>query len=716
MCGVLPHRAGPVQRDDRDHVLEPGRLHAAQQVAHRPAVELEHAQRVTAGQQLVGGPVVERHRLQVELDSPVGLDVLDRVTDDRQVAQAEEVHLQQADGLTRRVVPAGDDGAVLRPLPQRDGLGQRLAAHDHRAGVHAGVADQALQAPRGLVDGAHIGVGVDEPANFGGLLVPVVLGVGDAGQRDVLGHDRRRQRLGDPVGDREAGLAVVDAGRILQCGLGFDGAERDDLRDAVLPPLVGGVAHHLTATAVVEVDVDIGHRRALRVEEPLEQQPVRDGVDIGDAQRVGHQGAGRRAAAGPHPDVDRACVVDQVGHDEEVRRKALGADDVDLVGGAGRVAVRQAAREPPRQAGVHLVPQPGCLVVPVGHREHRHPVARRPHIGVGLHPLGDQQGGVARRGNLVVPQGAHLGRGFEVVAVAVELEPVGVRQGLTGLHAQQRLVVVRGIAGDVVAVVGGQRRNVERAADLEQPVAHPPLDVQAVIHQLEEVVVRPEDLPPPRGRLQRLAVLAQPQPGLHLTGRAAGGGDDAGGVLGDDLGVHPRPLAQLTLERGQRRQPEQVAQPGRVLGDHGQVGIGPAARHVVGLLVRISPENAPGVEPGPGGDVGLHADDRLDPGVGRLVVELAGAEHVSVIGHADRRHLQPLRLGQHRRDLRGTIQHRILGVVMQVHEGGGVHRTASLWRRSDSSGRVGAAAHGVSWSVSAAVTEHTGEPCGGPRC
>ena len=148
----------------------------------------------------------------------------------------EEVHLQQADGLARRVVPAGDDRAVLRPLPQRDRLGQRLGAHDHRAGVHAGVADQALQAARGLVDGADVGVGVDQAADLGGFLVPLVGRVGDARQRDVLGHDRRRQRLGDPVGDGEAGLAVVDPGRILQRRLGFDGAEGDDLGDPVADP------------------------------------------------------------------------------------------------------------------------------------------------------------------------------------------------------------------------------------------------------------------------------------------------------------------------------------------------------------------------------------------------------------------------------------------------------------------------------------------------
>ena len=176
-------------------------------------------------------------------------------------------------------------------------------AHDHRAGVHAGVADQALQAAGGLVDGADVGIGVEQAANLGGFLVPLMGGVGDPRERDVLGHDRRRQRLGDPVGDRETRLAVVHPRRILQRRFGFDGAEGDDLGHPVAAPLVGGVAQHLAAAAVVEVDVDVGHRRALGVEEPLEQQPVLDRVDVGDAQRVGHQRTGGRAAAG----ADRGC-------------------------------------------------------------------------------------------------------------------------------------------------------------------------------------------------------------------------------------------------------------------------------------------------------------------------------------------------------------------------------------------------------------------------
>ena len=556
---VDSHRPRSVQRQHGDDVLETSGLHAAKEIAHRGAVELKHSEGVAAGQQLVSGWIIECECLQYYLDAPVRFDVLQRVADDREVAQAEEVHLQQPDGLTRGVVPPGDDRAVLRTLPQRDHIGQRLRTHDHRARVHTGVANQTLESARSLVDRPHIRIGVDQPTHLGGLFVPLVGGVGDPGQRDVLGHHGRRQSLGDSVGDSESRLPIMDSGRVLQCGLGLDGAERDDLRDAVGPPPLGGVTHHLPASAVVEVDVDIGHGRTFRVEEALKKQAMLDGIDISDPQGVGHQGARGRPTTRADSDIHRTCVVDEVRHDQEVRGVSLIADHTDLVGSALGIFDWHASRKAATQTGIHLVSQPGRLVMALGHREHRHPVARSPHIFVGLHPFGDQQCRVTCLGNLTIPERTHLGRRLQVIAVAVEFEPGGIGQGLAGLHAQQCLMVVRGIAGDVMAVVGGQRRDTELAAEIQQAITHPALDGQPVVHQLEEVVLGPEDVPPLGRRFQCLGHLAQPQSRLHLAGGTASGGDDARGMFGDDLCIHPRPLAELAFERRPGGQGEQVA-------------------------------------------------------------------------------------------------------------------------------------------------------------
>ena len=167
-------------------------------------------------------------------------------------------------------------------------------------------------------------------AELAGLLVARVLGVEDAGQRDVLAHHRRRHDLGDPVAHRER--VAEHPGGVLDRLLGLDRAVGDDLRDPVLAVLLGGVADHVAAPALVEVQVDVGHRDALGVEEPLEQQPVLDRVELGDAQRVGdhRRRPPSRGRGRPGCRCSRACRH-EVGDDEEVAREAHLDDDAELV-------------------------------------------------------------------------------------------------------------------------------------------------------------------------------------------------------------------------------------------------------------------------------------------------------------------------------------------------------------------------------------------------
>ncbi len=90
------------------------------------------------------------------------------------------------------------------------------------------------------------------------------------------------------------------------------------------------VVEHLLAPGVVEVDVDIGHGDAVRVQETFEKEVVLERVDIGDAQSVGDCGAGGGAAAGADPDAKAPRSRDIVVHNEEVAREAHRADCVEL--------------------------------------------------------------------------------------------------------------------------------------------------------------------------------------------------------------------------------------------------------------------------------------------------------------------------------------------------------------------------------------------------
>ena len=140
----------------------------------------------------------------------------------------------------------------------------------------------------------------------------------------LVGHE-----LAEPVRLREG--EFLHAGHILDRELRGHRAVGDDVGDLLLAVLLRHPVEHAAAAVVVEVDVDIGQRDAVRIEETLEQQVVGDRVDLRDAQAVGHGRAGRRATPRTHRDVQLlACRADEVLHDEEVARETHRLHDVQL--------------------------------------------------------------------------------------------------------------------------------------------------------------------------------------------------------------------------------------------------------------------------------------------------------------------------------------------------------------------------------------------------
>jgi hypothetical protein len=176
-----------------------------------------------------------------------------------------------------------------------------------------------------------------------------------------------------------------------------------------------------------------------------------------------------------------------------------------------------------------------------------------------------------------------------------------------------------------------------------------------------------EDVPEVGRRLAGPVEVADAQPGLDLAGRAAGGRDEALAVALQQFAVGAR-VVVVALEAGQRPEPEQVVQALGVGREHRHVRVGPAAGDVV--LAAVGPAHPRLVLPGRArGQVGLHADDRADARGGGLLVKVVGAVEVAVVGHGERRHAHPGRLREQILQPRGAVQHRILGVDVQVNEG-----------------------------------------------
>ena len=151
--------------------------------------------------------------------------------------------------------------------------------------------------------------------------------------RDVEGFfELDAELVGNGLGDA-VDLAVAqaqDAAHVADGGAREHRAEGDDLGDVVAAVLARDVVDHLAAARVLEVDVDVRHGHAIRVEEALEGQLVLDRVDRRDAQRVGHDRARRAAAAGGR-DLLLAGEAHEVGDDQEVGGVAHRDDHAELV-------------------------------------------------------------------------------------------------------------------------------------------------------------------------------------------------------------------------------------------------------------------------------------------------------------------------------------------------------------------------------------------------
>ena len=336
------HRARAVEGVHRYDVLELAGLEFAQIAAHAVALELEDGCRVAVAEELVGRLVVEGDFLHVDALAAALLDVLHALLLDGEGGQAQEVHLQHAHVFDERALVLAHQhvlaGLLVFHHAQRDVVGEVGAADDGGAGVHSGLADAALQL-RCEVDGLlhqvvrrfvgrlefRVVLYAVRQGDGEGLLYRLLLVVR---VRHVGFEGPCRDDLGQTVAHRQRHL--VYTGHVLDGALGGHGAEGGHVRNVVLAVFVLDVAVDVAAAVVVEVNVDIGHRDAVGVEETLEQQVVFQGVDVGDVQAVGHHASGCAASARTDPGAFAARRLDEVLHYEEVVREAHVGDGLQL--------------------------------------------------------------------------------------------------------------------------------------------------------------------------------------------------------------------------------------------------------------------------------------------------------------------------------------------------------------------------------------------------
>ena len=95
--------------------------------------------------------------------------------------------------------------------------------------------------------------------------------------------------------------------------------------------LLGCIPDYLGAVPLVEVHVDIGHLTSAGIEEPFEDEPECEGVNVGDPQAIRDDGSAGRSARRSDPDAVVAGIPNETPHDKEIGREAELMDDVEFV-------------------------------------------------------------------------------------------------------------------------------------------------------------------------------------------------------------------------------------------------------------------------------------------------------------------------------------------------------------------------------------------------
>jgi len=229
------------------------------------------------------------------------------------------------------------------------------------------------------------------------------------------------------------------------------------------------------------------------------------------------------------------------------------------------------------------------------------------------------------------------------------LQPVLVREQLPRGDADPHLLGRRVRLLDVVQVAGGDRLDPHLAGQLQAAGVDDLLLLEGVgLHLQVEVVA--EDLLELAGPLARLVPAVLLERDRHRALEAAGEDDQPLAVLGERLEVDPGPVVEA-LQVGEGRDAGEVLPARVVLGEHREVVV--AALALLHGAQRL---------------VDLTAEDRLDPALLGLLVEVDRPRDRAVIGERDRGLTALLGPLDQARDLRQPVQQAVVRVHVEVDE------------------------------------------------
>jgi hypothetical protein len=444
---------------------------------------------------------------------------------------------------------------------------------------------------------------------------------------------------------------VHGAADVLERSLRRHGSEGDDLRDVGAAVFSGDVFDHFAAAPHAEIDVDIGHRYALRIQEALEQQIVLHRIDVGNLQRVADQASRGGTPSRTHGNSLRTRVADKIPDDQKISGVFHLLDHADFVRQPGfvfgeRLAEQAGLRASLQHRDARSKPlarhgrEIGVYRVSLGHLKIREGIFHRFDLYVAS--LGNRHGALERLGKFSEHLRHFLG-GLEKELVGGEFHAVRVAHGLAGLNAEQHFLGVGIGMFQVMAIVGGHQGNSGFLGERHDLRIDALFDVQALILNFEKKITFSKDVAQAVGRVARLGRALFHQVFRYSAAQARRKRDQAAAVFRQQVIIYSR-LVIKAFEKPRGNQLDEIAIAFCIFAEQHEMiraalsGLG----RRIGRAVRgVARGGFPTVVPASLGDVHFATDDRLHAARLCRLVKGLRSEKIAVVGDGNGGHFSP---------------------------------------------------------------------------
>ena len=274
------------------------------------------------------------------------------------------------------------------------------------------------------------------------------------------------------------------------------GAEGDNLCHMIGAVLAHHIVNDLRTALVAEIDIEIRHGNALRIEEALKQQVILHRVDIGDADAVG----GNTARTGATPRSDRYAVafgiMNKIVDNEIVFDIPHTADGGKLIFQSVAVCLRRVFAIVPKKSFMAHAAEVAFVILAVRCIEQRQ--LRMPELELDIAALGDLYGIFDGLRN-IFEKLRHFITAFDIELLCGEFQRLLIVDSVTGLNAGKQELHSAVLFGKVVGVVGSNQPHADLSGKADQVRQDTLLLLDAMVLQLNKIVLRAEQIAIPQG-------------------------------------------------------------------------------------------------------------------------------------------------------------------------------------------------------------------------